>query len=300
MKDKQHAAKLIVWASRASVAVASFLLVLKLYAWLVTGSVGVLAALLDSLIDLFASLLNLFAVRWALEPPDDEHRFGHGKAESLAGLGQAVFIVSSALFLVLASVERLLHPQLIESAQTGSIIVLLSLLITSLLLTFQRYVVKTTGSLAIKADSLHYASDVLGYVAIAAGLILHDAGWFRVDPIVGLLIGAFILKSAVSIARDSVQALMDRELPENEQKQVLDIARSGEGVIEVHDLRTRQSGRTRFIQLHLVFDGNLSLCETHRLSEQVERRLREAFHDTDVIIHQDPHTEAKGLLAQAI
>lgn len=295
IKDKQHAAKLIVWASRASVAVAAFLLLLKLYAWLVTGSVGVLAALLDSLIDLFASLLNLFAVRWALVPPDDEHRFGHGKAESLAGLGQAIFIVSSALFLVLASVERLLHPQLIEEAQTGSVIVLLSLLITSLLLTFQRYVVKATGSVAIKADSLHYASDVLGYVAIAAGLLLHDAGWFYVDPAVGLLIGAFILKSAGSIAYESVQALMDRELPESEQQQVLDIARAGEGVIEAHDLRTRLSGRTRFIQLHLVFDGNLSLSETHRLSEQVERRLRETFHDADVIIHQDPHTEAKGL-----
>lgn len=293
MKDKQQIAKLVVWASHASVAVAAFLLVLKLYAWLITGSVGILAALLDSLIDLFASLINLFAVRWALVPPDDEHRFGHGKAESLAGLGQAIFIVSSSLFLILASVERLLHPQLIESAQTGGMIVLLSLLITSVLLAFQRYVVKATGSVAIKADSVHYASDVLGYVAIAGGLILHDAGWFHVDPIVGLLIGAFILKSAASIAYESVQALMDHELPDDEQKKVLEIARAGEGVIEVHDLRTRQSGRTRFIQLHLVFDGHLPLSEAHHLSEQVERKLRSAFRDTDVIIHQDPHTEAK-------
>ncbi len=287
-----QSARLILLASRASVGVAIFLLLIKLYGWIMTGSVSILAAFMDSLIDLAASVINLLAVRWAFVPPDEEHRFGHGKAESLAGLGQSVFIFSSAIFLILSASERLFNPKLIESVELGSAIILVSLAVTAVLMTFQRYVVARTGSLAIKADSLHYTSDVLGYLGIGTALILEQQGYFYADPIVALLIGLYIGKSAWRIGYEAVQHLMDRELPESERQRVFELARASEGVLEVHGLRTRLSGHTRIIQLHLVFDGRLSLLEAHRLTEQVEKKLRAEFSHADVLIHQDPHTEA--------
>jgi ferrous-iron efflux pump FieF len=298
LQDSAHTTRLIVWATRASVAVALFLLLLKLYGWMLTGSVGLLATLVDSLIDLFASLINLFAVRWAFTPPDSEHRFGHGKAEALAGLGQAAFILSSSIFLLLTSVERLLSPKIVEEVATGTAIILISLLATLALIAFQRYVIRRTGSVAVKADRLHYVSDVLCYLGIGIALPLAGYGYFFADPLIGLAIGIFIASSAFRIGYDAVQLLMDRELPEQERQQVLDIARAGEGVLEVHGLRTRQSGQMRFIQLHLVFDGRRSLLETHTLSDRVEERLRQAFQNADILIHQDPHTEAVSLRAR--
>jgi ferrous-iron efflux pump FieF len=283
--------QLIVWATRASVAVAFTLLFLKLYAWLMTGSMGVLAALVDSLLDLGASLINMFAVRYALEPADEEHRFGHGKAESLAGLGQAMFIASSAVFLIIYTLERIVNPELLESPEIGTWVMLFSMALTLILVTFQRHVVKTTGSIAIKADSLHYSADLVTNAGILLGLGLYYLGWLYSDPIIALIIGIYILKCAAEIAYESVQLLLDRELPNEEQARIMELASGFEHVIEIHDLRTRQSGQTKFIQLHLVMDGNMTLLEAHELTEAVHKGIQSDFPQADVIIHQDPHTE---------
>jgi len=283
--------QMIIWATRASVAVAFSLLILKLYAWFATGSLGILAALVDSLLDLGASVINMFAVRYALEPADEEHRFGHGKAEALAGLGQSLFIASSAIFLVIYTVERLLNPQLIASPEVGSWVMLISMALTLILVTYQRRVVAVTGSIAIKADSLHYSADLVTNAGILIGLGLYYFGWLYSDPIIALLIGLYIFKCAAEIGYESIQLLLDRELPKEEQERIRELAAVTEGVIEVHDVRTRQSGQTKFIQLHLVMDGHLSLFEAHQLSDKVETVLRQSFPNADIIIHQDPHTE---------
>lgn len=283
--------QLVILATRASVFVAVCLLSIKFYAWVMTGSMGILAALVDSLLDLCASLINMVAVRYAMEPADEEHRFGHGKAEALAGLGQATFIASSAIFLVIYTTERIINPELIESPEIGTWVMLVSLGITLLLVSYQRYVVKKTGSVAIKADSLHYSADVLTNVGILAGIGLYYLGWLYADPIIAMLIGVYIFKSALEIGYESVQLLLDRELPEDDQKKILDIALSHPFVIEVHDLRTRQSGQTKFIQFHMVLNGMITLLEAHKLSDQVHRSVEEAFPEADIIIHQDPHTE---------
>ncbi len=290
-KTRTKSEQLVIWATRASVLVALGLLCMKFYAWVITGSMGILAALVDSLLDLCASLINMIAVRYAMEPADDEHRFGHGKAEALAGLGQAVFIASSAIFLIIYTVERLINPRIIDSPEVGSWVMLASLFVTFLLVSYQRYVVKVTQSVAIKADSLHYAADFLTNIGILAGLGLYYAGWLYADPIIALCIGLYIFKSAISIAYESTQLLLDRELPAEEQQKILDIALSHPFVIEVHDLRTRQSGQTRFIQFHVVLDGNISLFKAHDLSDQVHHSIEEAFPDTDIFIHQDPHSQ---------
>jgi ferrous-iron efflux pump FieF len=286
MRSKSE--QLVIWATRASVLVALSLLSMKFYAWIVT---GILAALVDSLLDLCASLINLIAVRYAMEPADDEHRFGHGKAEALAGLAQATFIASSAIFLVIYTLERIVNPELIESPEIGTWVMLVSLAVTFLLVSFQRFVVKKTGSIAIKADSLHYAADFLTNIGILVGFGLYYLGWLYADPVIAMLIGIYIFKSALGIAYESVQLLLDRELPEEDKKKIMDIALSHPFVIEVHDLRTRQSGQTKFIQFHMVLNGEITLIEAHELSDQVHHSVDAAFPQADIIIHQDPHTE---------
>jgi len=286
--------KLIVLATKASVFVALVLLIFKSYAWIETGSMGVLAALVDSLLDLGASLINMFAVRYALVPADEEHRFGHGKAEALAGLGQAVFIVSSAVFLIIYTLERIIFPEQLESFDIGFGVIIFSMILTFFLVAYQRYVVKMTGSIAVKADSVHYASDLVTNVGILLGLGFYYIGWIYSDPIIGLLIGVYILKCALEIGYESVQLLLDRELPEKEQQLIHELATKHPAVIEVHDVRTRQSGQTKFIQLHLVLDGRLTLLEAHVLSEEVESSIRKEFQYADILIHQDPHTESSN------
>ena len=283
--------KLIILATRASVLVAICLLTMKFYAWVMTGSMGILAALVDSLLDLCASIINMVAVRYAMEPADKEHRFGHGKAEALAGLGQATFIASSAIFLVIYTIERLINPELIESPELGTWVMFVSLGITMLLVSYQRYVVKITGSVAIKADSLHYFTDVLTNVGILVGIGLYYLGWLYADPIIAMLIGIYIFKSALEIGYESVQLLLDRELPDEDQEKIMDIVLNHPFVIEVHDLRTRQSGQTKFIQFHMVLNGTITLLDAHKLSDQVHHSVQVAFPEADIFIHQDPHTE---------
>jgi ferrous-iron efflux pump FieF len=284
--------KLILLASWASVGVAIALLCLKLFAWFSTGSIGVLASLVDSLLDLLASLINMFAIRYAMIPADDDHRFGHGKAESLAGLGQALFISGSALFLIVYSIERIVNPSEVRSLELGSLVIGVSIALTAVLVIFQRYVSRKTGSVAIKADSLHYASDLISNTGILIGLVLYQNGFIQADPIIALAIALYILKSAYEIGDEALHHLLDRELPTEEQEEILQIANTPNAVLEVHDLRTRQSGRTKFVQMHIVLHGSTSLLIAHQISDRIESDIKKRFRDIDVLVHLDPHTEA--------
>lgn len=281
-------ARLLGLATRASVATASLLVVAKLGAWVVTGSVSVLASLVDSLMDVAASLVNFFAVRYSLVPADAEHRFGHGKAEPLAALAQATFIAGSALFLILEAVDRVLNPRALEEPAVGIGIMIFAMAATSGLVVFQRYVVRRTGSTAIRADSLHYVTDLLANASIIAALVLTALGWNFADPLIAVLIAAWILYSAHRIGRDALDLLMDRELPDEERQRILDIARAHARTYGVHELRTRQSGATKFVQLHLEMEDALPLVEAHAIATEVEEAIMAAFPDADVVIHQDP------------
>lgn len=284
--------RLLKLATWWSVATAGALIVAKGIAWLNTGSVSLLASLIDSLMDAVASVINLVAVRFALQPADEEHRFGHGKAESLAGLAQAAFICGSALLLVSEAVDRMIDPRPLEDVVLGVWIMVLSILATLLLLAIQRYTIRHTGSVAIKADSLHYFTDLLTNLSVIVALFLAARGWLLADAVFGLAIGAYILYSAISIARESVQHLMDRELSQETQDQIAAIVLQHPEVHAVHDLRTRQSGQTRFIQLHIEMDGGMTLARAHEIGDTVMQRLREALPDTDIIIHQDPEDDS--------
>lgn len=264
------------------------LVVAKLGVWLLTGSVSLLASLVDSMMDVMASAVNLVAVRWSLVPPDDEHRFGHGKAESLAGLGQAAFIAASALFIVFNGADRFINPRPLENLGMGVAVMLFSMLATVLLIGLQRFVINRTGSVAIRADSLHYLSDLLTNAGILVALGLALGGWLWADPLIGLVVAGYIFWSALKIGVESVHMLMDRELPEGEQQRILAIAGRLPEIVGVHDLRTRQAGAVRFIQLHLELPPELPLLRTHAIARQVAAELRAEFPGADIMIHQDP------------
>ncbi|AST71316.1 MULTISPECIES: CDF family cation-efflux transporter FieF [Kosakonia] len=280
--------RLVTRAAMAATIMASLLLVIKIFAWWHTGSVSILAALVDSLVDIAASLTNLLVVRYSLQPADEEHTFGHGKAESLAALAQSMFISGSALFLFLTGIQHLARPEPLQSAGIGVAVTLVALISTVILVTFQRWVVRKTHSQAVRADMLHYQSDVMmnGAILIALGLAWY--GWHRADALFALGIGGYILYSALRMGYEAVQALLDRALPDGERQEIVDIVTSWPGVRGAHDLRTRQSGPTRFIQIHLEMDDHLPLVEAHLVAEQVEQAILRRFPGSDVIIHQDP------------
>ena len=280
--------RLVTMAGLASTATAGILILAKLSAWLLTDSSSMLASLTDSLMDISASVINLLAIRYSLVPADDDHSFGHGKAESLASLAQAAFITGSALVLVMNGFSRLVSPQPMEHLGIGLWVTIGALALTLLLVTFQSYVVKRTDSQAIKADRLHYQSDLLLNSGVLVALALSWYGWLWADGLCAILLGIYILRSAMQIGYEATQTLLDRQLPDEERDEISRLTTSVSGVHGLHDMRTRQSGQLRFIQLHIELDDELPLRRAHAIADEVEALLLKAFPASDVIIHMDP------------
>ncbi|MGB5292429.1 MAG: cation diffusion facilitator family transporter [Lysobacterales bacterium] len=281
-------AGLLKLASVASVLTAGFLIIAKLVAWSVTGSVSLLASLVDSIMDSIASLINFFAIRYSLQPPDEQHRFGHGKAEPLAGLAQAAFIAGSAVFLVFHAIDRLRITHTLEQVGIGLGVMVLSIVMTLGLLAIQRYVIKKTDSTAIRADSLHYLTDLLTNVCVLIALYLSTLGWTWADPVFAIGVAIYIFYSAYQIGHEAFQQLMDRELPDDILEKIQATAMSHAEVMGTHETRTRQAGHTRFVQLHLELDENLPLRRAHAIADEVEAEILAFLPGAEVIIHQDP------------
>lgn len=286
--SKEETERLLKLATTASVVTAVVLIAAKFAAYLLTNSVSVLASLIDSLMDAGASLINLFAVRYALAPPDPEHRYGHGKAESIAGLAQSMFIAGSGLFLILEAFDRMVHPEPLEELGIGLAVMIFAIIATLILLAIQYYVIRRTHSTAIRADALHYKTDLLTNGATIVALFLTQIGWVGVDPLFGLAIAAYILYSAWGIGREAMHDLLDRELSDEKRAKIIELATENPRVRGVHDLRTRLSGRTEFIQMHLELDDDLPLIEAHAIADEVEKKIMQALPMADVVIHQDP------------
>lgn len=282
-------ARLMRLATYASVTTACVLIIAKVIAWFITDSVSILATLVDSSLDVLASLLNMVAVHHALQPADREHRFGHGKAEALAGMGQSMFIAGSAGILLLQAFGRILHPQDISAGlEVGVGVMIFSIIATMILMTFQRYVIKHTDSTAIKADALHYKTDLLVNGSVIAALLLTFYGWTHFDALFAIAIAIFILYSAWQIIRESIDLLMDHELPDEEKQKIRAAVMQHPKTRGFHDLRTRRSGTTVFIQLHLELDSTLSLFDAHAIADEVDELLVALFPEVEVIIHEDP------------
>jgi ferrous-iron efflux pump FieF len=291
----EKAGRLMRAATYASVSVAASLALAKLGAWLATGSVSMLSTLVDSLLDAGAALVNFIAVRHALQPADRQHRFGHGKAESLAGLAQAAFVGGSGVFVSVQAIDRLLYPRPLSNPEIGYVVMLLAMAVSLALVVFQRYVVRKTGSLAIGAESLNYQNDILVNGAVILSLLLSSYfGWHIADPLFAIAIAGYIIWGAWRIFLAALDVLMDRELPDSDRAQIRELARACPNVLGLHDIRTRAAGPRVFIQLHLELDGSLSLDEAHAIVVSVEDAVKAAYPNAEVLIHADPDTVVEG------
>ncbi|MCU7994360.1 cation diffusion facilitator family transporter [Shewanella glacialipiscicola] len=275
-------------ASRASVATALTLIVIKMFAWFYSGSASMLASLTDSFADALASIINFIAIRYAIVPPDQDHRYGHGKAEPLASLAQSAFIMGSAFLLLFYGGERLLTPTPIENATIGVVVSIIAIVLTLALVMLQKRALAMTKSTVVEADALHYKSDLFLNGAVLLALVLAQYGWWWADGVFAVLIAFYIGHQAYGLGYRSIQALLDRELDDETRQQIKNIAKEDPRVQGLHDLRTRQAGKTIFIQFHLEIDGNLSLNEAHSIADTTGLRVKAAFEDAEVIIHQDP------------
>jgi len=290
-------------AALASVTLALVLLVAKAWAAYETDSTAMLGSLADTALDVIASLTTLLGVRIAAVPADQDHRFGHGKAEALVALAQVVLITVSAIGIAWRAVERLMNGAQTEAMGTGIAVSLLAIALTFALLWYQRRVIERTGSVAIKTDNVHYKSDLFlnGSVIVALVLdqALHIAG---ADALFGIGIALWLLWGAFRASRESVHQLMDREWPEEERQEFLDAAAQFDELRGLHDLRTRKSGTLRFVQFHVWVPADWTVQEAHDRLDRAEEQLQQRFPDTEILIHVDPEgqTDRETLLPQEI
>ncbi|QDE29745.1 cation diffusion facilitator family transporter [Shewanella polaris] len=275
-------------ASRASIATALCLIVIKLIAWLYSGSASMLGSLTDSFADALASIVNFIAIRYAIVPADKDHRYGHGKAEPLASLAQAAFILGSASLLLLYGGEKLINPVPVTNPMSGIVVSIIAIVLTFALVLLQRHALVKTNSSVVEADSLHYKSDLLLNAAVLLALVLAQYGWWWADGLFAVFIALFIGNQAIGLSYRSIQSLLDRELDDDTRNKIKALAKQDPRVQGVHDLRTRQAGKTTFIQLHMELAGDLSLYDAHKIAEKAEFTIKAAFDDAEVIIHQDP------------
>ncbi len=291
-------------AAVASALVAAFLLVLKAGAAWSTGSVAMLGSLADTALDLVASLVTLWGVRVAATPADREHRFGHGKAEALAALFQVVLISVSAIGIAARAIGQIRHGAATADAGYGIGVSMVAIAVTFALLAVQRRVIAATGSVAIKADNIHYQSDLMLNLAVIAALVLdqyvHVPG---ADAIAGILIAGWLLWGAWFASATAIDQLMDKEWPEERRQRFLAVAAQHPELRGIHDLRTRTSGVREFVQFHVWVAPELSVADAHRVMDEVEAKLAMSFPDVEILIHPDPegHVDAdRGGLSSVI
>jgi ferrous-iron efflux pump FieF len=289
-------------AALASVGVATLLLAVKGYGVVRTGSVSMLASLADTGLDLIASLVTLYGVHVAAQRADEHHRFGHGKAESLAALFQVALIAASAIAIAVRAAQAFVHDTPAAEAEAGILVSIVAGAATVALLAYQRFVIARTRSLAIGADHLHYQSDLALNGAVVAALLLETWGVPRADAAFGLAIALWLGWGAWSSARHAIDQLMDREWPAEKRRAFLDACATIPALSGLHDLRTRTSGAQDFAQFHMAFPAETTIGTAHAVMEDVEVRLTEAFPGLQLIIHPDPtgHVDQEGALPAAI
>lgn len=290
MSDERAArARLTRGAAYASISMALFLSALKLWAVWRTDSTAMLGSLADTGLDLVASVATLVGVWIAAQPADREHRFGHGKAEALSSMFQVVLIALSATGIAVRAVSQLLAGERVAAADEGVVVSLVAILATFALLAWQRYVIRRTGSLAIRTDNVHYKSDLFLNLGVIAALVLDRyAGVAGADPVFGLAIAVWLAWGAWRASSEAIDHLMDKEWPADRRDQFLAVLARHPELRGVHDLRTRTSGAHDFVQFHAMVDGAMTVAEAHRVMDELESRIEREFPGVEVLIHPDP------------
>ena len=291
--SEEHA-RLTLRAARLSLGVACVLIALKGWAWIASSSVAMLASLADSTLDLAASLIIYFAVRYAAAPPDREHRFGHGKAEAFAGLVQGGLVAVSGMLILIEALPRFIDPAPITHGTESLAVMAISIVLTAELVVAQTQALRRTGSVATRADRLHYVGDLAASAVVMIGLAagaFFNLGW--ADAAAAIIVAFWLGWGALKVARQAADHLLDRELPDDERARIRALAEDDPRIGRVHDLRTRTSGPYVHIQFHADLDPTLSLVEAHRIVVDAEERIRAAYPTADIIIHPDPKGRAE-------
>lgn len=289
MKDNKKEF-LLKSATYLSVTTASIILILKIFAWYKTNSSSILASLVDSGLDITTSLINVIAIRYAIAPPDHNHRFGHDKFEDLAVFGQGIIFILSSLVVVISSFYNLFYLKEVTEAEFGIKVMIISTIMTGILVSYQYYVHKQTNSSVIEADKLHYFTDFLTNIAVIISIILSEYLFF-VDSLLGVLIALYLCYGAYSLIIKSFKNLVDEEFDEEDKNKVLNLLKEyiKQGKIHsIHDFKTRKAANKRFIQFHMEIDGKLSLNKVHNVTEEIEQKIDSLFPEVEIIIHQDP------------
>lgn len=282
--------RLMRLATYASVVMAIALLVGKTVAWWMSDSLAMLSSLTDSLFDVVTSIINMLALRYALKPADDDHRFGHTSIEDIAGLAQFAFINAAMLLIVLQSFERLANPQPMQHEMLGIIVSVIAMIATTALVVFQTIVAKRSGSLIIASDRMHYVGDIAFNIGVLIALVLTASfGLNWADPAMAIVIAVVVLWSTRSIGIRAFNNLMDKEMPAQEKTQIEEIVRRVPEVLGVHNVKTRYSGTKPFIQMHIDLDPTLSFAQAHAITDRLEKALLEQFAGGEIIIHPDLH-----------
>ncbi len=280
---------LIKSASYASLFVALSLVLLKAWGWHETSSISLLSSLADSVLDVLASAITFWAVRYSLSPADNEHRFGHGKSEGLAALVQSLIITVSGLYVCYEALSRFFSPQEIAEPEIGLGVIIIATAATLCLVGLQRYVGKQTGSVAISADALHYQTDLIINLGVGLAIILTSwTGIAFIDPLAGLGIAFIVLHSALDIGRRSLHILLDHEIPLEARQAIEAMALAHDDVRGFHDMKTRFSGNHYIVQFHLEMEADITLLNTHLILDDVEAEIEKRFPGCEIIIHADP------------
>jgi ferrous-iron efflux pump FieF len=288
VENQQRYAFWLKLASSLSLAVAFLLVLAKTWGWMQTHSVSVLASLIDSSTDLLVSFLSFLAIRYALKPADEDHPFGHGKAEALAALAQALMLTGSALYLLLSALGQFYTPRPLETLDLGIIAMLFSLVMTIMLVMVQRIAIAKTNSVALKADALHYVTDILSNGVVLITLFLVFLGWDWLDPTMAIVVAGYVLFSAWKIAIESLDQLMDKQVSGEVALSIIQAAESVNEVLRAHNVRVRQSGANYVIQVYIDLPEQLSLQNAHHVGDQVRAQICQRFPNSDVLIHEEP------------
>ncbi len=287
--DLARRALLIKSASAASLGVALSLVLLKAWGWQETASVSLLSSLADSVLDVLASAITFWAVRYSLSPADAEHRFGHGKSEGLAALLQALIITGSGLYVFYEAISHIMSPQEITAPAIGLGVIAVATVATAVLVWLQYYVGKVTGSVAIKADAIHYQSDLIINLGVGLAIVLTSwTGFAIIDPLVGMIIAVVVLRSVFSIANHSLKILLDHEIPTEDRRAIKALALTHPEVQGLHDMRTRFGGSHYIVQFHLEMEPDITLRQSHDILDVVEAQIVQHYPECEVLIHADP------------
>ena len=286
---KKQNEKLKKRAASVSITVAVLLCFIKGLAFLYTDSLAVLSSMIDSLSDIMASVVTLFAVRISTKPASSSYRYGYGKVESLSALFQAGFIAAAGLFILYDAVIKIWHPTPLQQTPVGILVMIICMLSSIFLVIYQRHIAQKTHSIAILADSAHYSIDILTNLSIILSLIaIHLWNIYWLDGILAGLVSIYLLVSAFTLGRDATRLLLDKELDKAIREHIAKIVHHHPLSLALHDLRTRDLGGTYMFEFHLELDGNMTLKQAHKHTEEIENMIKKHYPSAQIIIHQEP------------